>query len=911
MLKSFLFLVLFALSVFLCSSQSITPVNAGFTLPDSACVNSPITVINNSTGVTNYYWSFCSPTINTFPTATNLGNPGGTLQVPVFSDYAFDGVNYYAFVTNNLPGKLVRLNFGNSLLNQPTTTDLGNLGSVVPDHCEGIQIVRNEGHWYAIIVGGQPIGRIVKIDFGTSLSNNSPVATNWGNIGNLAYPTDLQIIQDGTQWYGFTVNAQSNTLTRFNFTNSFENIPTGVNLGNIGGLQFPTGLHILRKDNYWYAFIANEGVDVNYPPIPSSLSRLDFGSSLLNLPAGTNLGNLNNSFRNARDVTIYQSCNQIFGFVICNSFQNDIVRLDFNNSITSVPSGQSLGNIGNFSFPHSFSRLFRVNNDLYSFILNAKNNSLSRLKLAGCTSGSQPNSVLETPPAFSYNTPGTYNITLSVDEGLPTQSCLVKQITILPKPSATISIVYGGVLPDSSSYSGLSYKYYEGMWEKLPDFGGLTPVHSGSGNNVSLAPRKRDDGFAFLWQGKINIQKAGAYYFETESDDGSKLYIGNYGHYITPVVDNDGQHGQQVKGGWYTFSSPGQYDIAVSYFENGGDQVLKLYWGSTDAGIAMHTPIPDVAFSATPPPIPSSFAALSYKYYEGTWEKLPDFGGLTPLATGTAPNISLAPRKRDDGFAFLWQGKINIAKAGSYYFETQSDDGSKLYIGNYGHYITPVVDNDGQHAGILRGGWYSFPSAGQYDIAVSFFENGGDQQLKVYWGSTEAGIPMHTPIPDAAFASPADCSATLTASSADSYLWSTGETTRSIIVNGPGSYSVTVTTNGCSATASANVYCVESEAMPLARRVTGAVEQALAGSLSLSASPNPSPSFFTIKLSGIRAKEKATLIVSDALGRVMETRSITADGVLQLGDRYRPGLYHIQLIQGHNRKTIKLIKTTY
>jgi hypothetical protein len=52
-------------------------------------------------------------------------------------------------------------------------------------------------------------------------------------------------------------------------------------------------------------------------------------------------------------------------------------------------------------------------------------------------------------------------------------------------------------------------------------------------------------------------------------------------------------------------------------------------------------------------------------------------------------------------------------------------------------------------------------------------------------------------------------------------------------------------------------------------------------------------------------------MVSDPLGRVVETRSITADGTLQLGDRYRPGLYHIQLIQGKNRKTVKLVKTAY
>ncbi|MCB9234254.1 MAG: M4 family metallopeptidase [Bacteroidia bacterium] len=46
-------------------------------------------------------------------------------------------------------------------------------------------------------------------------------------------------------------------------------------------------------------------------------------------------------------------------------------------------------------------------------------------------------------------------------------------------------------------------------------------------------------------------------------------------------------------------------------------------------------------------------------------------------------------------------------------------------------------------------------------------------------------------------------SVTLTANSGSSYLWSTGATTQSIVVNSTGNYSVTVTTGNCSATSSA------------------------------------------------------------------------------------------------------------
>ncbi len=401
----------------------------GFLSPDTVCVNTPVTIANTSVGASNYYWNFCVAGSITNPTGANLGGFGLTL--PVFMDYAKDGVNYYGFVTNNVPGKLIRLDFGNSLLNTPTVFDLGNLGGAIPSQCEGIQIVKDGGKWYAIVVGGQPIGRIVKVDFGPSLSNNSPVATNWGNVGNLAYPTDLHVFQDAGNWYGLTINAQTNTITRFNFTNSFSNTPSGVNLGNIGSLDYPTGICAVSNNGLWYAFITNAGVASGFNSPTSSLSRLDFGTSLLNTPSGSNLGNPGGVLKSARDVTVYKSCNEIFGLAVNYSTNNDVVKLNFNNNLTAIPTAISLGNLGTLDFPHSVSKLFREGNDLYSFIPSVNANTLSRLKFTGCSTASLASSTSPNPAPISYNAPGTYNINLTIDDGLPTQSSLCKQVVVL------------------------------------------------------------------------------------------------------------------------------------------------------------------------------------------------------------------------------------------------------------------------------------------------------------------------------------------------------------------------------------------------------------------------------------------------------------------------------------------------
>ena len=146
----------------------------------------------------------------------------------------------------------------------------------------------------------------------------------------------------------------------------------------------------------------------------------------------------------------------------------------------------------------------------------------------------------------------------------------------------------------------------------------------------------------------------------------------------------------------------------------------------------------------------AALRGLNYKYYEGDWNTLPDFNTLTPLATSFSPNVTLTPRLRNDYFGFLWEGYILIPATGSYKFETNSDDGSKLYIGTYSHTATALVNNDGLHGGQFREGTISL-TAGIYPIAITFFEKSGGEGMSVYWTSAAAGIPTRTLIPNSAF----------------------------------------------------------------------------------------------------------------------------------------------------------------
>lgn len=142
-------------------------------------------------------------------------------------------------------------------------------------------------------------------------------------------------------------------------------------------------------------------------------------------------------------------------------------------------------------------------------------------------------------------------------------------------------------------------------------------------------------------------------------------------------------------------------------------------------------------------------SGLTYKYYEGNWSTLPNFSLLTPKTTGTSSIADISVKQRNDQFGFLWEGTINIPVAGTYTFETISDDGSKLYIGSYSHTATALVNNDGLHGSQARTGTVTLP-AGPQQIAITFFESGGGEAMQVWWTNVAGGIARQQ-IPASAF----------------------------------------------------------------------------------------------------------------------------------------------------------------
>jgi hexosaminidase len=132
---------------------------------------------------------------------------------------------------------------------------------------------------------------------------------------------------------------------------------------------------------------------------------------------------------------------------------------------------------------------------------------------------------------------------------------------------------------------------------------------------------------------------------------------------------------------------------------------------------------------------------LDYAYYEGDWLRLPDLAGLTPLKTGRVYDISFEPAgPREDNFALLFKGYLEIQNPGEYTFTMIADDGARLMIDG-----REILRNDGLFWILQLSGQIEL-EAGKHPIEISYFQKSGDRSLEILCegpGMEKRPLPPH------------------------------------------------------------------------------------------------------------------------------------------------------------------------
>lgn len=161
------------------------------------------------------------------------------------------------------------------------------------------------------------------------------------------------------------------------------------------------------------------------------------------------------------------------------------------------------------------------------------------------------------------------------------------------KPSSVVTVIatealYSPAVTALAAGNGLKYNYYEGLCSKTSDIVKGELKKTGIINRPSLSEALQEDHFAFIFEGMIDVPKAGIYTFRTTSDDGSVLFIDG-----KPVVNNDGGHSAVPATGLIPLYK-GKHNFKLLYFEDYEGESLDVDWkipGNSD-----FTPIPDSSF---------------------------------------------------------------------------------------------------------------------------------------------------------------------------------------------------------------------------------------------------------------------------------------------------------------------------
>jgi gliding motility-associated-like protein len=375
------------------------------------CQSDTLKIINNSEMAYTHYWTFCNKASSkTLPTTTVLNHYNSLLNGPAMAEPVFDGSNYYLFITNYFNKKIIKANYGNSLLNTPTITDLGNIGGVLPADLEGLEIKKEGNNWYGFVTGSNAI---VRINFGTDVNNNTPTATNLGNLGQLSWPHELHIFYHDNNWIGFVANRNNNSITRLVFGNSLINTPTAYNFTNIGLTGGASGIEVKQdKNNDFFAFIT----DVT----GKRVVRLAFGKNIPtnNNPTSTSFNNLANSQQIARGILIIKGCdNELIGYL--SDEQNKIIKLEFPNDLGGSITATNLGSFSNtVGKSNDLSDIIIQNDVAYFFSTNASGNSITRFAISMCSSTPQfPSQTTQTPRNIKYMSSGKYIVNYIMNPG--------------------------------------------------------------------------------------------------------------------------------------------------------------------------------------------------------------------------------------------------------------------------------------------------------------------------------------------------------------------------------------------------------------------------------------------------------------------------------------------------------------
>ncbi len=595
-----------------------------------------------------------------------------------------------------------------------------------------------DGPNYYSFLGNGSTNQLLRLSYGTD-PLSVPTVSVVGTYGTMGQAEGIEIVQEGGQWYGFHVNGY--TMTRLDFGTSLSSAPTATTFSfTTSGLSWPHQIIMKRYNGEWIAFVANRN---------GYVSRFDFGPSLTSTPTVVDLPNVG-GVANPCNMVLHEQGGEWYA-IITSLISGTMSRYDFGTDLkNNAPAGTLLGGFGVLSLPRSVT-LFKDCDELRGIVQNES---------GMCYKMNFGNDVTNTPTLTALGSTGVYgnNAFLPV---------LYNDTIYLYTVSFGASSVYR--FPILGMPAGSTTKYYDPTY--TPPTGSIGTLNMTlwmdqgyfSGTSVACEPVLAATNLPFLrdttlCEGVLHVlnasPSAGTGYLWNTGDTTAAISVGTSGTYTVAI----------------TGSPCLSADTASVIFQPGYPVALR-----DDTAVCANVPVslelggsaaPGISYSWNTGATTSSIVATTPGIYVLTatppggcaGRDTVMIGGILPPKPALGPDVSLCEKD-----SLMLDG---------------TTPGAASYAWNTGQTAAQITTTKG----------------GQYTLRVTDTVGCTDADTV---GVRYVPLPVSGLSPDTTLCSGQQL--TLMASAGargGEFLWSTGDTGYSILVQTRGAYSLTVT-NEC------------------------------------------------------------------------------------------------------------------
>ncbi len=405
-----------------------------------------------------YRLSFGTDLSNPAPSVDNLGNINNALSGPEQIEIGSDDSGYYAYILNGTSNNLLRLDFGNDLFSSPDTEVIfNNVGSVNG----GMKIVEDQSNYLIFTVYNE--NKLQILDLGNDHLNIPEVADLQTSevIPGLSGAGSIDVLKNNGNWFGFITGLSSRSIHRVSFGSDLSNaaFDSQVLTGGSFGTDRPSGIQVLR----------DQGEFVLSTQLLSGDQQQNYlGPSILNEIQNTITHTNSTPFTGAFGLEVHKFESK---FVAISIFSNNRVVESFvyesicgaNQAISTETNPQDVRYQLSGTYFVSLTAKGSSNQSDYivkqviagpesapdvaftftgNCVSNAVNftNTLFDEDFSYTWQFGDGNSSSDPEPEHMYSSPGSYQVTLTADDGSGCANSVSKVIGIYESPNPDFSL---------------------------------------------------------------------------------------------------------------------------------------------------------------------------------------------------------------------------------------------------------------------------------------------------------------------------------------------------------------------------------------------------------------------------------------------------------------------------------------